>query len=559
MTQAKRAIDASFTLPTKFPTFCHGTVPVRSILLWGPPGTGKTLLAKSFHAAMKDAEGRETMRWQSIEPGNILSKWVGESAARLKEMFENAKQNPTILFMDEIDAFARSRSEGEDSHVREFKTQLMQCIQSFVDDTKGAKSLLFACTNTVTELDDAIRRRFTTKIYCDLPTQEEKAQLLEMSLPEEERHDRLTPEEMYRIAGELPLFSGSDLVNLVQSLRKTPMLELQRATHFRLTTEGKWEPTTAETKGAVAKTLSELKHDSLAPRRRLKVEDFHSSFSSVKPTLSRQKYEKFQLELAKVGGGLSQQADEVDTCLGVDQRTEVEREIDFIMYGVNMKEPTVDIRAVMSTAELGSTLIAHQLIRFEQLTSFSKSSAQKVRARVRNLVMMGLVGAAAIHKYTYLLWVMMAVLSLLVLFNNLFLPVVLALKNLSEDEKTAHIDSEMSTEVQVAFVFFLVSVLLCSMKAVSICSIWFVDALLVSWILMMMYAKLLVVFAYLSYAFLNSSVRRRREQLSGKVRQAELDATGALLFAGTTAEENTEENTTRRRRASNFNSLFNAE
>jgi SpoVK/Ycf46/Vps4 family AAA+-type ATPase len=139
-------LDASLSLPIKFPTFCGGIPAEKSILLWGPPGTGKTMVAEAF------AKGTG-FQFKQIQAGNIMSAYYGETSHVIKDMFDKAIKTNTVLFIDELDAFGQQRKQRDDSFMRQIVTQLLQSMQQF--QNSKTKSFLIGCTNTVSELDPA--------------------------------------------------------------------------------------------------------------------------------------------------------------------------------------------------------------------------------------------------------------------------------------------------------------------------------------------------------------------------------------------------------------------
>lgn len=145
--------------------FEHADVkPPKGILLYGPPGTGKTLIAKAI------AHNTES-NFISIKGPELLSKWVGESEKGVREIFRKARQAaPCIIFLDEIDALAPSRSSGSsDSNVTE------RVVSQFLTEIDGLEELhnilIIGATNRVDLIDNALLRpgRFDRIIEVPLP------------------------------------------------------------------------------------------------------------------------------------------------------------------------------------------------------------------------------------------------------------------------------------------------------------------------------------------------------------------------------------------------------
>ena len=180
-----------------------GVKPPKGILLTGPPGCGKTLLAKAIATESK-------VNFISVKGPALLSKYVGESERGLRDIFRKAKQAaPCIIFFDEIDGLAPSRSEGSsDGHVAE--RVLSQFLTEFdgVEELKGV--LVLGATNRRDMLDAAILRpgRFDEIVEIPLPDEESRQQIFEV-------HMRNKPLAAGIYAAELAAqsdgFSGADV------------------------------------------------------------------------------------------------------------------------------------------------------------------------------------------------------------------------------------------------------------------------------------------------------------------------------------------------------------
>ena len=156
----QRVLDG-LTDPTKLAAF--GTSPPRGLLLAGPPGTGKTLLARAL-------AGEAGLPFLALSAGELKSKWVGESEARIRELFSKARQYaPAIVFIDEIDGLAAARGPGSPPHETSALNQLLAEL-----DGAGPRmqlGLVLAATNHPEVLDPALIRpgRFDEVIPMDLP------------------------------------------------------------------------------------------------------------------------------------------------------------------------------------------------------------------------------------------------------------------------------------------------------------------------------------------------------------------------------------------------------
>lgn len=140
------------------------------VLFYGPPGTGKTTACGALAAAL----GKEML---VVHPNDILDKYVGSSEKRLAAVFEAAARDNLLLVIDEIDAFAYSRSDASQTHQRQQVTQLLVLLE------KHADLPVAATTNEATALDPALERRLTFRIHVQRPGPEERVRLWNQMLP----------------------------------------------------------------------------------------------------------------------------------------------------------------------------------------------------------------------------------------------------------------------------------------------------------------------------------------------------------------------------------------
>ncbi|MCS7144799.1 MAG: CDC48 family AAA ATPase [Archaeoglobaceae archaeon] len=162
-------------LPLKHPELFQrlGIEPPKGVLLHGPPGTGKTLIAKAV-ANEVDAH------FISISGPEIMSKYYGESEQRLREIFEEAKQNaPSIIFIDEIDSIAPKREEVTGEVERRVVAQLLALMDGL--ESRG-QVIVIAATNRPDAIDPALRRpgRFDREIEIGVPDRDGRKEILEI-------------------------------------------------------------------------------------------------------------------------------------------------------------------------------------------------------------------------------------------------------------------------------------------------------------------------------------------------------------------------------------------
>jgi cell division protease FtsH len=152
-----------------------GRIP-RGLLLVGPPGTGKTLLAKSI-------AGEAKVPFFSISGSDFVEMFVGVGAARVRDMFENAKKNaPCIIFIDEIDAVGRQRGAGLGGGNDEREQTLNQMLVEMDGFGVNEGIIVMAATNRVDILDPAIMRpgRFDRKIVVGRPDVAGREEILQV-------------------------------------------------------------------------------------------------------------------------------------------------------------------------------------------------------------------------------------------------------------------------------------------------------------------------------------------------------------------------------------------
>ncbi len=192
--------------PQKFHAL-GGRVP-RGILLVGPPGTGKTLLAKAI-------AGEAKVPFFSISGSEFVEMFVGVGAARVRDLFEQAKRNtPCIIFVDEIDAVGRQRGAGLGGGHDEREQTLNQILSEMDGFDTNTNVIVLAATNRGDILDPALLRpgRFDRRIVVDLPDIKGREAILEVHAKGKPISDEVNLET---IAKETPGFSGADLANII--------------------------------------------------------------------------------------------------------------------------------------------------------------------------------------------------------------------------------------------------------------------------------------------------------------------------------------------------------
>ncbi|KYH42468.1 MAG: AAA family ATPase, CDC48 subfamily [Candidatus Bathyarchaeota archaeon B63] len=204
-------------LPMRHPEIFQrlGIDPPKGVLLHGPPGCGKTLLARAV-ANESDAN------FFSINGPEIMSKFYGESEARLREIFQQAEKNaPAIIFIDELDAIAPKREEVTGEVERRVVAQLLALLDGL---TGRGNVIVIGATNRPNALDPALRRpgRFDREIEIGIPDKQGRYEILQI-------HTRGMPlaeeVDLKRLADMTHGYTGADLAALC---RETAMKALRR-------------------------------------------------------------------------------------------------------------------------------------------------------------------------------------------------------------------------------------------------------------------------------------------------------------------------------------------
>jgi cell division protease FtsH len=215
--------------PSKFQKL-GGRIP-RGVLMVGSPGTGKTLLARAI-------AGEAKVPFFSISGSDFVEMFVGVGAARVRDMFENAKKHaPCILFIDEIDAVGRQRGAGLGGGNDEREQTLNQLLVEMDGFETGQGVIVIAATNRPDVLDPALLRpgRFDRQVVVPLPDIRGREQILNVHMRKVPIGPDVRPD---LIARGTPGFSGADLANLVneaalfaarRTARLVEMIDFERA------------------------------------------------------------------------------------------------------------------------------------------------------------------------------------------------------------------------------------------------------------------------------------------------------------------------------------------
>lgn len=174
------ALKEMVFFPLLYPHFfaSYNITPPRGVLLCGPPGTGKTLIARALACAASKAG--QKVSFYMRKGADVLSKWVGEAERQLKLLFEEAQKNqPSIIFFDEIDGLAPVRSSKQEQIHNSIVSTLLALMDGL--DSRG-QVVLIGATNRVDAIDGALRRpgRFDREFNFPLPGCEARAEILDI-------------------------------------------------------------------------------------------------------------------------------------------------------------------------------------------------------------------------------------------------------------------------------------------------------------------------------------------------------------------------------------------
>jgi len=180
----------------------------KGVLLFGPPGTGKTLLARAV-------AGEAGVPFYSISGSDFVEMFVGVGAARVRDLFNQAKANaPAIVFIDEIDAVGRQRGAGMGGGHDEREQTLNQLLVEMDGFEENSKVILIAATNRPDVLDPALLRpgRFDRQIAVDRPDLKGREAILQVHAKGKPLSDEV---KLVDYARRTPGFTGADLSNVL--------------------------------------------------------------------------------------------------------------------------------------------------------------------------------------------------------------------------------------------------------------------------------------------------------------------------------------------------------
>ncbi|RPA86398.1 AAA-domain-containing protein [Ascobolus immersus RN42] len=203
--QLKDMVLLPLLYPEVFQKF--GTTPPRGVLFHGPPGTGKTLLARAL--ANDCSIGDQKITFFMRKGADVMSKWVGEAERQLRMLFEEARKNqPSIIFFDEIDGLAPVRSSKQE----QIHASIVATLLALMDGMDGrGQVIVIGATNRPDSVDPALRRpgRFDREFYFPLPNVEARKKIIQINT---EHWEPKLPEKVVNQLAEFTKgYGGADL------------------------------------------------------------------------------------------------------------------------------------------------------------------------------------------------------------------------------------------------------------------------------------------------------------------------------------------------------------
>eukprot|EP00761_Pharyngomonas_kirbyi_P009549 gb/GECH01009565.1/.p1 GENE.gb/GECH01009565.1/~~gb/GECH01009565.1/.p1 ORF type:complete len:516 (+),score=156.51 gb/GECH01009565.1/:1-1548(+) len=300
MNNAKKTLNEAVVLPRQYPQLFTGKRKAwRTLLLYGPPGTGKSYLAKALASNIDST-------FISASSSDLISKWSGESEKLIRELFSLAKERqPSIIFVDEIDAICSQRSDDDTDSLRRIKNEFLIHLQNVTDDPDN-NVVVLAATNRPWDLDPALRRRFDKRIYIPLPEAEDRLNILRVHLGKEES-TRFPLRDLERLTYSEEgsnMYSGSDLSVVARDALMQPVRRAMKSQYFKTieTEDGeKTIPCDRHDSNAFRSSLFNLKHPENLMVPPVTLEDLRSAFTRVKPSVNEKDLEQFDSWTAKYG------------------------------------------------------------------------------------------------------------------------------------------------------------------------------------------------------------------------------------------------------------------
>lgn len=239
----------------------------RGVLLYGPPGTGKSLLAAATAGSL-DAT------FFSAKASDMLSKWFGESTRKVSALFKVARQHhPAVIFMDEIEALAISRSESANAANLQVVSTLLAELDGLPFKEKDQFVLSIGATNVPWLLDTAILRRFPKRIYVPLPDLDSRRAIFEIHLDRRGHKTEVPPPDL---AERTEGYSGDEIRQVCSSAIEH-MIRRMNPDSMQIVDRGR-----------------EAVQDYTMKVDSIQRDEFEQAFKKVQPTTRQQAIERFK-------------------------------------------------------------------------------------------------------------------------------------------------------------------------------------------------------------------------------------------------------------------------
>jgi transitional endoplasmic reticulum ATPase len=184
------------------------------VLLYGPPGCGKTMIARAIASECKAT-------FTAVGISDILNMWVGQSERNLAELFEKARHDtPSVLFFDEIDALAYSRSKANSDHTRTTVNEFLSQLDATSGKNEGM--LVLGATNMPWDVDEAMKRpgRFDRQVFVPPPDTSARAEMFRAKL----RDVPTGPVDHEQLGRVTEQFSGADIDGVIEAAKDAVLL-----------------------------------------------------------------------------------------------------------------------------------------------------------------------------------------------------------------------------------------------------------------------------------------------------------------------------------------------
>jgi spastin len=216
---AKNKMKETIILPHIRPELFKGLrAPTKGILLFGPPGNGKTMTAKAVVSMCSD------ITFFNVSAGTLTSRYFGDSEKLIQALFgKAAEKQPTVIFIDEIDSIMGQRSSDEHDASKRLKTEFLVQFDG-VSSNSEDKIVVIGATNRPFDLDEAVLRRFTSRIYIGQPNKKARKAIIGRLLNQVD--SRMSEEDMNELLVKTVGYSAADLTALCREASMEPVREI---------------------------------------------------------------------------------------------------------------------------------------------------------------------------------------------------------------------------------------------------------------------------------------------------------------------------------------------